>query len=115
MVVLEHHPNHTDLDMDKITLKDVSCTLNDLGQFNATHLWMKAPFDSCMTEHNTTEDTITYFNSIVAETRASGSRGSVSAWIPSWSGLVTEASRESAARPKKIEKWMKTIENSIWR
>ena len=71
MVVLEHHPNHTDLDMDKITLKDVSCTLNDLGQFNATHLWMKAPFDSCMTEHNTTEDTITYFNSIVAETRAS--------------------------------------------
>lgn len=71
MVVLEHHPNHTDLDMDKITLKDVSCTLNDLGEFNATHLWMKAPLDGCMTEHNTTEDTITYLNSIVAETRAS--------------------------------------------
>lgn len=71
MVVLEHHPNHTDLDMDKITLKDVSCTLNNLGEFNATHLWMKAPLDGCMTEHNTTEDTITYLNSIVAETRAS--------------------------------------------
>lgn len=71
MAILEHQPNHGNLDMDKITLKDVSCTMNDLGEFNATHLWMKAPLDGCLTNHSTSEDTITYMNSIIAETRAS--------------------------------------------
>ena len=71
MVILEHQPNHGNLDMDKITLMDVTCTLNDLGEFNATHLWMRAPLDSCMTNHSTSGDTITYMNSIIAETRAS--------------------------------------------
>lgn len=71
MVILEHQPNHGNLDMDKITLMDVTCTLNNLGEFNATHLWMRAPLDSCMTNHSTSGDTITYMNSIIAETRAS--------------------------------------------
>lgn len=71
MVYLKHMPHHGNLDMDKITLKDTNCKLNDLGNFNSTHLWIKAPFDRCMTNHSTDQDTITYENSIIAETRAS--------------------------------------------
>ena len=68
MVYLEHtyHPN---LDMDSITLKDVNCKLADLGDVNGTHLRMQVPLDGCMTNHTTEKDTITYANSIIAETR----------------------------------------------
>lgn len=70
MVYLEHtkHPN---LDMDRVTLKDANCKLADLGDFNGTHLWFEVPLDGCMTNHTTADDTITYANSIIAETRAS--------------------------------------------
>ena len=70
MMVYLEHTKHPNLDMDSITLKDVSCTLADLGDFNATHLKMQVPLDGCMTNHTTSEDTITYANSIIAETRA---------------------------------------------
>ena len=71
MMVYLDHTKHPNLDMDKITLKDVDCKLADLGDLNATHLWMQVPLDGCMTNHTTSEDTITYANSIIAETRAS--------------------------------------------
>lgn len=71
MMVYLEHTQHPNLDMDRVTLKDVNCKLADLGDFNRTHLWMEAPFDSCMTNHSTEGDTITYANSIIAETRAS--------------------------------------------
>lgn len=70
MVYLEHE-KHPNLDMDRVTLKDVNCKLADLGDFNGTHLWFEVPLDGCMTNHTTTNDTITYANSIIAETRAS--------------------------------------------
>ena len=69
MVFLDH-TKHSDLDFDKITLLDTSCTLNDYGDFNSTHLWMNVPFDSCKTNHSTEAGTITYTNSILSETRA---------------------------------------------
>ncbi|KAL9963036.1 hypothetical protein ACROYT_G032199 [Oculina patagonica] len=71
MVYLQHLPHHTNLDMDRVNLKDANCKLSDLGNFNRTHLWMTVPFDSCMTNHTTSDETITYANSIIAETRAS--------------------------------------------
>lgn len=71
MVYLEHNPHHSNLDMDRVTLKDANCKLGDLGNFNSTHLWMTVPFDRCMTNHSTDEETITYANSIIAETRSS--------------------------------------------
>ena len=71
MVYLEHKPTHSNLDMDEITFKDANCKIATYGSFNATHLWMRAPFDKCMTNHTTDAKTITYMNSIIAETRAS--------------------------------------------
>ena len=71
MVYLEHNVHHTNLDMDKVTLKDVNCKLTEMGDSNSTHLWMSVPFDSCMTNHTTTDKNIIYANSIIAETRAS--------------------------------------------
>lgn len=71
MMVYLDHTKHANLDMDSITLKDVSCTIADVGDFNATHLKMQVPLDGCMTNHTTSEDTITYANSIIAETRTS--------------------------------------------
>lgn len=71
MMVYLEHTKHPNLDMDSITLKDANCKLADLGDFNGTHLRMEVPLDGCMTNHTTAEDTITYANSIIAETRAS--------------------------------------------
>jgi len=71
MMVYLERTKHPNLDMDSITLKDANCKLADLGDFNGTHLRMEVPLDGCMTNHTTAEDTITYANSIIAETQAS--------------------------------------------
>lgn len=71
MMVYLEHTKHPNLDMDRVTLKDANCKLADLGDFNGTHLWFEVPLDGCMTNHTTADDTITYANSIIAETRAS--------------------------------------------
>ena len=71
MMAYLEHTKHTNIDLDKVTLRDVSCTLNDLGDANSTHLWLRVPFDRCMTNHTTDGDMIIYQNSIVTETRSS--------------------------------------------
>ena len=71
MMVYLEHTKHSNLDYDSITLKDASCKLADLGDFNMTHLRMQVPLDGCLTNHTTEEKTITYANSIIAETRTS--------------------------------------------
>ena len=69
MVFLDH-TKHPDLDFDKITLLDTSCTLNNYGDSNSTHIWMNVPFDGCKTNHSTEAGTITYSNAILSETRS---------------------------------------------
>ena len=76
MEVILDLTKHDNLDLDKITLKDANCKVS--GTLNATHLWMDVPFDSCMTNHSTDGDTITYQNSLVAETRASAGSSLIS-------------------------------------
>lgn len=76
MEVFLDHTKHDNLDLDKVTLKDANCKAS--GTLNATHLWMDVPFDSCMTNHTTDGDTITYQNSLVAETRASAGSSLIS-------------------------------------
>lgn len=76
MVVFLDFSNHGNLDLDKVTLKDANCKAP--GPVNATHLSMDVPFDSCMTNHSTDGDTITYQNSLIAETRASAGSSLIS-------------------------------------
>jgi len=71
MMVYLDHTKHPNLDMDSISLKDASCKLADYGDLNRTHLWMRVPLDGCLTNHTTSEKTIAYANSIIAETRTS--------------------------------------------
>jgi len=77
MVYLEHE-KHPNIALDKVTLRDNDCKLNDLGSSNRTHLWMRVPFDSCMTNHTTNDDTIVYANSLITETRASAGAAIIS-------------------------------------
>ena len=77
MVYLEHE-KHSNFALDKVTLRDNDCKLNDLGSSNRTHLWMRVPFDSCMTNHTTNDDTIVYTNSIITKTRASAGASIIS-------------------------------------
>lgn len=76
MEVFLDHTKHETLDLDKVTLKDANCKAS--GTMNATHVWMTVPFDSCMTNHTTDGDTITYYNSLIAETRASAGSSLIS-------------------------------------
>lgn len=77
MVTLDitYHPN---IAVDKVTLSDANCKLADLGGLNATHIWLNAPLDSCMTNHTTDGDTIIYQNRLVTETRESAGAAIIS-------------------------------------
>ena len=69
---------HSSIVLDRVTLNDANCKLYDYGNANATHLWMRAPFDKCMTNHSTVGDTITYANSLITETSTSSDAAIIS-------------------------------------
>ena len=57
------------LDLERLTLKDINCAVKEK---NSTHVSINVPFDSCKTTHNTTDEEIIYYNSLLAETRKGG-------------------------------------------
>ena len=69
MIVTLDHRTIANVDLDKVTLSDPNCELSKYGSLNSTHLWMNVPFNSCMTNHSTEGDKITYENIIIIKTR----------------------------------------------